>query len=106
MTGGMSHPGVWVRCVIRVWLMRQALGEQPTRLRILWGESPLSSIARFWTTSISEAWGGNKPRVVRMEKPQSLKVGAYVGQNLSFTRNGQTTEGFRSQGQNRARENP
>jgi len=26
------------------------LGEQPTRLRILWGESPLSSIARFWTT--------------------------------------------------------
>jgi len=25
----------------------EALGEQPTRLRILWGESPLSSIARF-----------------------------------------------------------
>ena len=28
-------------------IMRQPLGEQSTRLRILWGESPLSSIARF-----------------------------------------------------------
>jgi len=64
------------------------------------------SIARFWTTSISEAWGGNRPRVVRMEKPQSLKVGAHVGQNLVFTRNGQMIEGFRSQGQSRTLENP
>jgi hypothetical protein len=29
----------------------------------------------------------------------------YVGQHLSFTHNGQTTDGFRCQGQNRTREN-
>ncbi|MGH8488040.1 MAG: hypothetical protein ACREXS_03995 [Gammaproteobacteria bacterium] len=38
-----------------------ALGEQPTRLRILWGESPHAVNYPIQTASISAARGGNKP---------------------------------------------
>ena len=37
---------VWLAVLIGL-LLGALLGEQPTRLRILWGASPLSSIARF-----------------------------------------------------------
>jgi hypothetical protein len=36
-------------------------GEQPTRLRILWGESPHAVNYPIQTASISAARGGNKP---------------------------------------------
>jgi hypothetical protein len=38
------------------------LAEQPTRLRILWGESPLTVSCPKRTVSLSTARGGNKPR--------------------------------------------
>jgi hypothetical protein len=38
------------------------LGEQPTRLRILWGGSPHTVSCPKRTVSISTARGGNKPR--------------------------------------------
>ncbi|MGH8603613.1 MAG: hypothetical protein ACREXR_12815, partial [Gammaproteobacteria bacterium] len=38
------------------------LGEQPARLRILRGESPLAVSCPKRTASISTARGGNKPR--------------------------------------------
>ena len=41
-------------------------GEQPTRLRIWWGESPHTVNGPIRTVSISGAWGGHEPREARM----------------------------------------
>ena len=59
------------------------------------GESRPTDCDNRWGNRLSEDGIGSNP----------LRVGVYVGQHLSFTRNGQTTE-EEGQGQNRTRENP
>jgi hypothetical protein len=44
-------------------------------------------------------------RLLDQKQSEPLGVGVYVGQHLSFTCDGQTSEGFRCQGQNRTWEN-